>query len=210
MRLLIFGTREFAIPCFVSLTQGNHEITGVVAVRDARHLTRAANSVCSVARQFGVPCLYLNDLHSSASVDRLKALRADLGIVIGFGLYLPAQLREVFDLGCIGVHASLLPKHRGRMPIMRAFLSGDKKTGVSVFRLTDQIDSGPILVQRETMIGRGETWADLHFRLSRMACDALNASLAMITEGKFHEQRHSLARISSNLGCTTQGLGLDL
>jgi methionyl-tRNA formyltransferase len=180
MRLVFFGFREFAIPCLVSLAQGERDLTGVVAVRDTRHLKRAANPVWWVAEQFGLPRIYLDDLDSTASIERVKALKADLGIVIAFGLYLPGPLREVFPLGCIGIHASLLPKHRGPTPITRAILGGEERTGVSVFRLTDKLYSGPLLVQRETMIRPGETWAELHFRLSRVACDALDASLAML------------------------------
>jgi methionyl-tRNA formyltransferase len=210
MRLVFFGFREFAIPCLVSLTQGEHELTGVVAVMEPRPLTSAANPVCCVAEQFGIPRIYMNNLDSTMSLEMLKAFRGDLGIVIAFGPYVPGPLRKIFTFGCIGIHASLLPNYRGLKPITRAILSGDKKTGVSVFRLTDQMDSGPILVQRETMIRPGETWAELHFRLSRVACDALKESLAMLrkTPGA---QRHPSNLISSNLvSCTAMGVGFEL
>jgi methionyl-tRNA formyltransferase len=186
MRLVFFGFGKFAVPCLISLLESEHEIAGVVELGGTGQITShdqpSAGPVWHVAQGFGLPRIYLDDLGSVDSVKRLKAVEADLGIVIAFGWHLPGALRGAFTFGCIGIHASLLPKYRGPAPITWAILKGETKTGVSVFRITDNLDSGPVLVQRETMIIPGETWAELDFRLARVACDSLNASLAMLKE----------------------------
>jgi methionyl-tRNA formyltransferase len=128
-----------------------------------------------VAKRYGLPCVCLDDLLSVGSMKMLKALQADLGIVAAIELYLPKQLVEAFTCGCIGIHSSLLTGTRW-------VLNGDRKAAINVHRITDRPYSSPLLVQRETMIKPGETWAELHFGLSCIACDALNTTISMLEE----------------------------
>ena len=106
------------------------------------------------------------------SSNKWVALRADLGIVAAFGQKLRAPLRAAFAGECVNIHSSLLPKYRGAAPINWAILNGEAKTGVSVFRLVDRMDAGPVLIRRETMIASTETADELHDRLAGIACDA--------------------------------------
>ena len=119
-------------------------------------------------------------MNAPAVVEQLAALRADIGVVAAFGQKLHAPVRTLFREGCINLHASLLPKFRGASPISAAILAGEKKTGVTVFRLVDRMDAGPVLLTRQTMIGATETTEELHDRLAGVACDAIGAALDLL------------------------------
>ena len=121
----------------------------MVAVRGAEHFTsgRPTNPVTRAAEEFDLPTIYLYDLDSTESIERLRALNAHLGIVVNFGMHLPVRLRKAFTLGCIEVHASFPPKHHGLKPITSALLKEDKKAEISILTLTEPLNPGPILVQ---------------------------------------------------------------
>jgi len=119
------------------------------------------------------------DVNTPEAIEPVRAAGADIGIVIDFGQKLGRDLWSVFPSECINLHASLLPRYRGAAPVARAILAGEAKTGVTVFRLVDRLDAGPILVQRQTMIAPGENQQELLDRLAGIGCDALDAALAL-------------------------------
>jgi methionyl-tRNA formyltransferase len=112
----------------------------------------------------------------------MRGLQADLGLVAAFGQKLGEPLRNAFTGGMVNVHASLLPRHRGAAPIAYSILSGDLTTGITTFRVGEEIDSGPILVQRQTQISKDETQEELHDRLAGIGCDALDATLKLLSD----------------------------
>lgn len=120
------------------------------------------------------------DVNDESFVHKIKELNADLGVVAAFGQKMNGPIREAFGNGCVNLHASLLPKFRGAAPINCAILAGEKKTGVTTFRVVQRMDAGPILIRRETMIGPDETAEELHDRLAGIACDALGATLELL------------------------------
>ncbi len=185
MRVVFFGSGEFAVPSLRWLINSRHELAAVVTQPDrpaGRGKVAQPTPVAERAQQEGLCVERCDEVNAPAFVKKMAALQADLGVVIAFGQKLLEPLRSVFPAGCINLHASLLPKYRGASPIHRALLAGEKQTGVSVFRLVDRMDAGPVLLQRTTMIGSEETCQSLHDRLAGICCDALDAALRLLEQ----------------------------
>lgn len=185
MRVVFFGSGDFAVPSLRWLVNSSHEVALVVTQPDrpagrGKHLM--ATPVAERAGIEGLPVERCPDVNAPEFVDRLSGLNADLGIVIAFGQKILEPARNVFRSRCVNLHASLLPKFRGAAPIPWAMLAGEQETGVTVFRLVDRMDAGPILVQRRTAIAPTETAEELTYRLARVGCDAIDATM------KLHEQ----------------------
>ncbi|NLX13867.1 MAG: methionyl-tRNA formyltransferase [Phycisphaerales bacterium] len=185
MRVVFFGSGEFAVPSMRWLINSPHELAGVVTQPDrpaGRGKVAQPTPVAERAAQEGLCVERCDDVNAPAFVKKMATLQADLGVVIAFGQKLLEPLRSVFTGECINLHASLLPKYRGASPIHRAVLAGDRQTGVSVFRLVDRMDAGPVLLQRTTMIGPEESCQSLHDRLAGICCDALGATLQLLEQ----------------------------
>ncbi|MEP0841673.1 MAG: methionyl-tRNA formyltransferase [Phycisphaerae bacterium] len=186
MRVVYFGSGDFAVPCLRWLVGSPHELAFVVTQPDrpaGRGKRLMPTPVADKAEEEGLIVERCPDVNAREFVGRLFELEADLGIVIAFGQKLLEPARRAFRWGCINLHASLLPKFRGAAPIPRAMLAGETETGVTVFRLVDRMDAGPILVQRRTAILPTETADDLEGRLARIGCDALQAALSLFGQG---------------------------
>lgn len=182
MRVVFFGSGEFAVPSLRWLVNSKHEIVAVITQPDrpaGRGKRTMPTPVAAKAEELQLPVQRTEDVNAEAFVTRIRTLGANLGVVIAFGQKLHAPLRSAFPLECVNLHASLLPKFRGAAPIAWSILSGEVKTGVTVFRIVERLDAGPTLVQRETMIGPAETTGELHGRLARIGCDAIDATLRL-------------------------------
>jgi len=182
MRLVYFGSGEFAVPTLRKLANLPHDIALVVTQPDrpagrGKHLQ--PTPVARQAEAEGLPLEKCENVNNPAFVKKLQSLRADLGVVAAFGQKMNEPVRTAFPGECVNIHASLLPKYRGAAPIHHAILAGEERTGVTVFRLVDRMDAGPMLVKRETRIGPDETCGQLHDRLARIACDAIDATLKL-------------------------------
>ncbi|HOA74515.1 MAG TPA: methionyl-tRNA formyltransferase [Phycisphaerae bacterium] len=183
MRVVYFGSGDFAVPTLRWLVNSRHELPLVVTQPDrpaGRGKALQPTPVALQAAEEGVETLKCENVNTPEIVQRLADLRADIGVVAAFGQKLLEPLRSVFPLGCINLHASLLPKFRGAAPINAAILAGETKTGVTVFRLVDRMDAGPILLKRETAIGSSEVAGELHDRLAGICCDAIGAALDLL------------------------------
>jgi methionyl-tRNA formyltransferase len=163
----------------MKLVNSDHEVLGVVAPprRGISNGVPPVNPVQLEAGKFGLPVYSYEADDPSKVLSAIINLKADLGIIATLGGEPWEPFTRAFSAGCIGIHPSLLPKYRGPAPISWAILNNEKKTGVTVFRITDKPCAGPLLVQRETMIRPDENWMDLHYRLARIACDAIDAAL---------------------------------
>jgi methionyl-tRNA formyltransferase len=189
MRVVYFGAGEFAVPSLRWLLNNPHEVVAVVTQPDrpaGRGKKPMPTPVAMIATEAGLPVFKCEDANAPDLVEQIRSLHADLGIVAAFGQKLLAPLRSAFAGECINIHSSLLPKYRGAAPINWAILNGEPKTGVSVFRLVDRMDAGPVLVRRETMIGSTETADELHDRLAGIACDAIGATLRLLDKDLHH------------------------
>ncbi len=183
MRIVYFGSGEFAVPALRKLLNGPHELAMIVTQPDrpaGRGKQLTPTSVAARAAADGRDAVRCADVNDPAFIARVAQLRADLGVVVAFGQKLLEPLRRVMANGCINLHGSLLPRHRGASPISAAILAGDQITGVSSFRLVDRMDAGPVLVQRQTAISPDETTGELHDRLAGVACDCLTATLELL------------------------------
>lgn len=182
MRIVFFGAGDFAVPSLRALANSEHEIALVVTQPDrpaGRGKKLLATPVAQQAQVGGHPLVKCPEVNDPSFIDRLAEEQAQIGVVIDFGQKLRQPVREVFPSECVNLHGSLLPKYRGAAPVVRAILAGEIKTGVTVFRLVDRMDAGPVLLRRETQIGPYESHEELHGRLARIGCDAIKATLEL-------------------------------
>ena len=185
MRLGFAGTPEFAVPALERLA-GAHELCGVFTQPDrpagrGRHMH--ASPVKSRALQLGLPVHQPPSFKIPATVELLRSLRLDALIVVAYGLILPPAALESPALGCINIHASLLPRWRGAAPVQRALLAGDPTTGVTIMRMDAGLDTGPMLAERSLDIGARDTSQSLSDRLSRLGADLIVEVVAGLVHG---------------------------
>jgi methionyl-tRNA formyltransferase len=151
-----------------------------------RRMSRSA--VKQLAIEYGIPVFQPQTLRDAATQAPLIALQPDLMVVIAYGLILPAAVLKIPRLGCINIHASLLPRWRGAAPIQRAILAGDRETGVTLMQMEAGLDSGPVLARSVCPIGADETGGSLHDRLAGLGADLLAEHLDAIESGALHAE----------------------
>jgi methionyl-tRNA formyltransferase len=164
------GTPDFSVPVLNSLHQA-HEIVAVYCQppRPAgRGKADRPTPVHARALELGLPVHHPVSLRSEAAAREIAELGADVAVVVAYGLILPQEILDAPRLGCLNIHASLLPRWRGAAPIHRAILAGDVETGICIMQMEAGLDTGPVLLREATTIGPEETTADLHDRLSDM------------------------------------------
>jgi methionyl-tRNA formyltransferase len=188
-RILFAGTPDFAVPCLTALTDGPDlgiEVVGVYTQPDrpaGRGRKLAASPVKQAALDRGLRVLQPESLRDKEAQAGLRALDADLMVVVAYGLLLPKRVLAAPRLGCINVHASLLPRWRGAAPIQRAILAGDSQTGVTIMGMEAGLDTGPMFLTHTTRIDPRETGGSLHDRLCRIGAQALMEALPGILAG---------------------------
>lgn len=191
MKIVFAGTPEFAVPCLRAAARGG-EVVAVYTQPDrpaGRGRGLQASPVKQAAQELGVPVLQPETLRDEAAQAQLRELAPDLMVVVAYGLILPRKVLKIPAHGCWNVHASLLPRWRGAAPIQRAIEAGDAETGVDLMRMEAGLDTGPVLLQRRTAIGDGETGGQLHDRLSVLGAEALAEGLALLREGRLPPAR---------------------
>ena len=199
MRVLFWGTPEFATPPLRALLGEGFDVAAVVTQPDKpvgrSRSTVQAPPVKQVAMEDGIPVLQPERPAGDAFLDQLRALAPDISVVVAYGHLLPLDVIQLPRLGTINIHASLLPKLRGAAPIQAAILEGHDQTGVSIMRMVKRMDAGPVILQLGTKVYDDETFGDLAARLSELGAAALVEALALIELGKTTdvEQDESLA-----------------
>lgn len=186
-RIIFAGTPAFAAVVLQRLLQAGYKISAVYTQPDrpsGRGRRLAPSPVKAVAESHNLPVYQPRTLKDTSSQARLAALAPDLIIVVAYGLILPAAVLEIPRLGCINIHASLLPRWRGAAPIQRALLAGDKETGVSVMQMEAGLDSGPVISTAGTPIRPGDTASALHDRLAELGAGALLRCLPSIAANR--------------------------
>ena len=176
MRILFIGTPQFAASCLESVHRAGHEVALVATRPDAqrgRGRKKSAPAVKAIARQLDLEVYQPLSVNDTAAVERLRGAGAELGVVVAYGEILSPRALLSVPGGFVNVHASLLPKYRGAAPINWAVIRGERATGVTVVRMTPQLDAGPILAQCRVAIGDRDTAGDLHDRLCAEACRLL-------------------------------------
>jgi methionyl-tRNA formyltransferase len=185
-RVVFFGTPEFAVPALHALLDGPDVVVGVVSQPDkpaGRGRQLHATPVKRVAEEHRVPVAQPVKLKTDEFPALLRRWDPDLAVVAAYGRILPKAVLDVPRLGCLNVHASLLPKYRGAAPIQWALLRGELTTGVTIMRMNERMDEGDMLLQRSTPIAPGETYGALQARLAALGAAALMEALAALAAG---------------------------
>jgi methionyl-tRNA formyltransferase len=186
VRIVFAGTPDFAVPALQALLASRHEVAGVLTQPDrpsGRGRKVAASAVKRAAEQAGVPVDQPASLRDEAGRRSLTEWRPDVMVVVAYGLILPREVLALPPLGCLNIHASLLPRWRGAAPIQRALLAGDRETGVTIMQMEAGLDTGPMLIQAREPIGPSDTSGTLHQRLAGRGADALMEALAALERG---------------------------
>ena len=181
MKVGFFGTPAFAVPTLDALVQAGHDVAVVVAQPDrpsgrGQQLTSPPTVVR--ARELGFPVLQPIKVRSGEFPEQIEALALDVGVVVAYGRILTPRLLAAPRLGCINVHASLLPRWRGAAPIQWSVLAGDVETGITTMQMAAGLDTGDILLVERTPIGAWETAGELHDRLAPVGAALLVRTLA--------------------------------
>jgi methionyl-tRNA formyltransferase len=179
LRIVFFGTPEFAVPSLDALLRSRHRVVGAVSQPDrprGRGQKTTDAPVKARAATAGLPILQPERLKDQAFLDALRALDADLGVVAAYGRILTDAVLAIPRLGLINVHASLLPRYRGAAPVHRAIMAGERETGVTIMRVVKALDAGPMLAAVRRPIGPDETSDEVERHLARLGADLLVTS----------------------------------
>lgn len=205
VRILFWGTPDFALPSFRALLGEDHEIVGVVTQPDrpaGRGRQLHESVVKSLAREEHIPIFQPERARGDVEfIAQIRALEPDLSVVTAYGQILPREILELPKRGSINVHASLLPELRGAAPINWAIIRGHSETGITIMRMAEQMDAGPILYQVPEPIAEDERASDLWTRLSEIGASSLVEALALMEAGMLTdiEQDHSRATYAPRL-----------
>lgn len=191
MKVLFWGTPDFAVPSLRALTEEGHDVVGVVTQPDrpaGRGRSLRSSAVKQAAVADGLNVLEPEAPHGDEFLREIGALSPDLSVVVAYGRILRSEVLDVPVRGSINLHASLLPALRGAAPINWAIIQGMRSTGVTVMRMVEKMDAGPILFQIEEPIAPRETASDLAGRLSEIGAQALIEALALMEGGALEKR----------------------
>jgi methionyl-tRNA formyltransferase len=186
LRIVFAGTPDFSVPPLQELLASGHQLVAVYTQPDrpsGRGRKLLPGPVKSQALEAGVPVHQPPSLKAAEEVEILRDLHPDLMVVVAYGLLLPESVLEIPRLGCVNIHASLLPRWRGAAPIQRAIQAGDTESGVSIMRMEKGLDTGPVYLSKRIALAADETGGSLHDRLSMLGAAGLMEALPGIADG---------------------------
>ena len=189
MRVVFMGTPDFSVPVMTEILGQGHEIVAVYtrAPKPAgRGMDLRPSPVHALADKFGISVFTPKTLRNDDEITRFAALEADVAVVVAYGLILPKAVLDAPHLGCLNLHASLLPRWRGAAPIQRAIMAGDQETGVMVMKMEEGLDTGPVGMVERVTITPDMTASDLHDRLSMIGADLMVRALAALSRDSLH------------------------
>src|SRR5947207_3825144 len=185
------GTPEFAATILTGLIAAGHRLRAVSPQQPrpaGRGYRTQPSPVQKLAESHGLPVRCPVSLRDAATQDEFAALEADAAVVAAYGLILPSPILAAPRLGCLNVHASLLPRWRGAAPIQRAILAGDRETGVSIMQMDEGLDTGPVLLQQAVPILPDTTAGELHETLAELGARLILKGLDGVAAGKLAPQ----------------------
>lgn len=189
LRIIFMGTPEFAVPSLELLYKAGYDIVGVVTAPDkpaGRGMKLSESEVKKYAVKNNLKVLQPDKLKDPDFIEELRQLNADLQVVVAFRM-LPEMVWKMPPLGTINLHASLLPQYRGAAPINWAIINGEKETGVTTFKLQQEIDTGNILLQEKIKISDNETAGTLHDKMKSVGAATLLKTIQQLQNGILHE-----------------------
>jgi methionyl-tRNA formyltransferase len=189
------------VPSLKALVESGHDVKLVITQPDkpGHRLKMTPPEVKLVAQQLGLGVYQPERIRDPEAVERIRQLQPDLLVVVAYGQIIPRSVLGIPRLGTVNVHASLLPRHRGAAPVAAAILAGDSETGVTIMRMDEQLDHGPILATRSVEIGAHEDAGALTSRLAVLGAALLVETLEHLEERKAVEQDHQAATVARRL-----------
>ncbi len=180
------GTPQFAIPSLEKIYQSRHKIVAIITQPDrlaGRGYKLKPPAVKEVASNWGIPIYQVESWRERGLFEELSAMEIDVGVVVAFGKILPKELLSLPKAGCINLHPSLLPKYRGAAPIQWAIMNGEEKTGVSICWVTEKLDAGEVIIQKEVIVSPADNCGRLKDKLAEMGAELLCEALKLIEAG---------------------------
>ncbi|MFW0079115.1 MAG: methionyl-tRNA formyltransferase [Coxiella endosymbiont of Haemaphysalis qinghaiensis] len=185
LNVIFVGTSQFAVPIFQALIKSKHQVIAVYTQPDrpaGRRQRMVESPVKTLALSQKITVFQPLSLQREEE-QKIISLKADIMVVVAYGLLLPRTILAAHRFGCINVHASLLPRWRGAAPIQYAILAGDQETGVTIMKMDEELDAGDILTQKSCLIVEEDMTGDLYERLSSLGADLLIETLDKIESG---------------------------
>lgn len=186
LRVVFMGTPDFSVPTLAEIVGQGHDVVAVYSRAPApagRGMELRKSPVHLAAERFGIEVRTPKNFRDADDVRALADLAPDLIVVVAYGVILPQNVLDIPPLGCINVHASLLPRWRGAAPIQRAIMAGDTETGVAIMKMEAGLDTGPVGLIEKIAITPDMTAGELHDHLARTGADALGRALAALSRG---------------------------
>ncbi|CDX19088.1 10-formyltetrahydrofolate:L-methionyl-tRNA(fMet) N-formyltransferase [Mesorhizobium plurifarium] len=184
LRVIFMGTPDFSVPTLRAIAEAGHEIVGVYTqpprAAGRRGLELTPSPVQREAERLGLDVRTPASLKSEAEQQAFAALRADVAVVVAYGLLLPKMVLDATRLGCLNGHASLLPRWRGAAPIQRAIMAGDSETGMMIMKMEEGLDTGPVALVEKCAIAPDMTAGELHDRLMAQGASLMVEALAQL------------------------------
>ena len=187
LRVVFMGTPDFAVPCLDTLVREEYDVVAVVTQPDrpkGRGQKLAESPVKQAAMAYGLPVLQPNKVKNLEFQNELYLLKPDIIIVVAFGQLLPQSILDLPPLGCINVHASILPMYRGAAPIHWSIIKGDKVTGVTTMYMDIGMDTGDMILKEEVSIAEMDTTGDVHDKLKSIGAKVLSETIKLIVSKK--------------------------
>lgn len=192
MKIVFMGTPDYAAAALEALIEAGHEIRAAVTQPD-RPRGRSGEpipppvKVC--AREHGIPVIQPRRIKTPESVEELRSYPADVFVVAAFGQILSREILEMPPLGCLNIHASLLPRYRGASPIQHTLLNGDRETGITIMQMDPGIDTGDILYQKKISVMPEDNYETLHDRLMKLGGTAVTEALELLEQGRLRPEK---------------------
>jgi methionyl-tRNA formyltransferase len=186
LRVVFMGTPDFAVPTLSEIVGQGHDVVAVYTRPPAaagRGMELKPSPVHTMADRFGLPVLTPKTLRTEEASEIFRSHNADVAVVVAYGMLLPKAVLEAPELGCLNLHASLLPRWRGAAPIQRAIMAGDGETGVAVMKMEEGLDTGPVAMVERLAIAPDMNAGELHDRLMVLGADLMVRALAALSRG---------------------------
>jgi methionyl-tRNA formyltransferase len=186
LRVIFMGTPDFAVPTLTEIIGQGHEVVSCYTRAPAqagRGLELKTSPVQKAAERFGIPIFTPSTLKTAEAAGQIASHEADVAVVVAYGMILPQAILDLPELGCLNLHASLLPRWRGAAPIQRAVMAGDAESGVCVMKMEAGLDTGPVGMVERLEIGPDMTSGELHDALAPLGADLMVRALAALGRG---------------------------
>ena len=185
MRILFMGTPDFAVPILKTLAQKYQVLAAVTQPDRPKGRGRGVmfSPVKECALSLGLPVLQPEKAREDNFIETITALEADVFVVVAYGQILPTRILQIPPLGCINIHASLLPRYRGAAPMQRAILNGDPVTGITVIYMDKGIDTGDMILKKSLPIEESDRFVDVHDKMAALSCECIVRALEQIKAG---------------------------